>query len=86
VENLNFDKQGETMKHTLDITQDKCPLTFIKTAHQLSKMEAGEILEILMPGGEPLESIPKELEEYGHEVLSIENISTTQYKVTVKKR
>ena len=73
------------MKHTLDITQDKCPLTFIKTAHQLSKMEPGEILEISMSGGEPLESIPKELEEYGHEVISIENVSENEYKVTVKK-
>jgi TusA-related sulfurtransferase len=73
------------MKHTLDITQDKCPLTFIKTAHHLSKMEAGEILEILISDGEPLESVPKELEEYGHEVLNIEKISETQYKITVKK-
>ena len=47
------------MKFLLDITKDHCPMTFVKTKLQLEKLDAGDILEVLLNEGEPLENVPK---------------------------
>ena len=56
----------------LDITQDICPMTFVKTRLLIEKMSPGEIAEIRLTGGEPLENVPESVTELGHQVLSIE--------------
>ena len=55
----------------LDITDDVCPMTFVRTRLLIEKMSAGETAEIRLTGGEPLENVPDSLVELGHEVLEI---------------
>lgn len=56
----------------LDITEDICPMTFVKTRLLIEKMAPGEIAEIRLTGGEPLENVPASVTELGHQVLGIE--------------
>ena len=56
----------------LDITEDICPMTFVKTRLLIEKMSPGEIAEIRLTGGEPLENVPGSVTELGHQVLSID--------------
>lgn len=56
----------------LDITEDICPMTFVKTRLLIEKMSPGEIAEIRLTGGEPLENVPASVTELGHQVLGIE--------------
>ena len=56
----------------LDITKDHCPMTFVKAKLALSRISSGDILEITLTGGEPLENVPRSAAEEGHKVLSIE--------------
>lgn len=58
--------------HFLDITEDICPMTFVKTRLLIEKMAPGEIAEIRLTGGEPLENVPASVTELGHQVLGIE--------------
>ena len=39
---------------TLDITKEHCPMTFVKTKIELSRLQTGDILEVLLSEGEPL--------------------------------
>ena len=55
----------------LDISADFCPMTFVKTKLQLQKMASGEILEVKLSEGEPLESVPENVEHSGHKIVSI---------------
>ncbi|MEE2701659.1 MAG: sulfurtransferase TusA family protein [Thermodesulfobacteriota bacterium] len=55
----------------LDISSDFCPMTFVKTKLQLKKMSSGEILEVKISEGEPLESVPENVEHDGHKVISV---------------
>jgi TusA-related sulfurtransferase len=55
----------------LDITDDVCPMTFVRTRLLIEKMNAGETAEIRLTGGEPLENVPDSVAELGHEVLGI---------------
>ena len=41
----------------LDITKDHCPMTFVKTKLKLELLEEGDILEVLLKAGEPLENV-----------------------------
>jgi TusA-related sulfurtransferase len=69
----------------LDITQEHCPMTFVKTKFALSKLRAGDTLEVLLTAGEPLENVPRSAREQGFQVLSVEQIGAETYKVIIKK-
>lgn len=72
--------------YTLDITKEHCPITFVKTKLMLEKLDKGDILEILLTKGEPLDNIPKTLIEQGNKVLDIKNISENIFKIVVEKQ
>ncbi|MEL0322821.1 MAG: sulfurtransferase TusA family protein, partial [Rhodospirillales bacterium] len=54
------------VKHRIDITEDRCPMTFVRTRLALDKMLAGEKLEVILRGGEPAQNVPKSAKELGH--------------------
>ena len=70
---------------TLDITREHCPMTFVKTKIELSRLQEGDILEVLLSEGEPLENVPANAREQGYNVLSVEHVEGTTHKVTIKK-
>ena len=41
------------MKQVLDITKEHCPMTFVKTKIELSKLQPGDILEVLLSEANP---------------------------------
>ena len=71
--------------HVLDITKEHCPMTFVKTKIELSKLQPGDILEVLLAEGEPLDNVPRNVKEQGFNVLSVEHVEGTTHKVTIKK-
>ena len=56
------------MARTLDITDQTCPLTWVRTKLALEAMASGEELVVLLPEGEALENVPRSAREAGHEV------------------
>ncbi len=61
-----------TIKHFLDITQDTCPLTFVKTKILIERMAPGDTAIVRLRGAEPLGNVPRSVREHGHEVISLE--------------
>ena len=59
--------------HFLDITGDVCPITFVKTKLLMERVTSGEVVEIRLPSGEPLENVPRSVREEGHTILSLES-------------
>ena len=72
-------------KYKLDITKEHCPMTFVKTKLELEKLHDGDILEVLLSPGEPLENVPKSAKEQGYKVLEISRIDEKTYKVEIAK-
>jgi tRNA 2-thiouridine synthesizing protein A len=54
--------------HTLDVTADTCPLTWVRTKLALERLAPGETLLVEVPEGEALENVPRSAAEAGHEV------------------
>ncbi|AUC62241.1 hypothetical protein AA637_14305 [Cyanobacterium sp. HL-69] len=55
----------------LDLRGTPCPLNFIRSKLQLEKMPSGELLEIWLDGGEPIEQVPNSLKMEGYHIESI---------------
>jgi TusA-related sulfurtransferase len=69
----------------LDITKEHCPMTFVKTKIELAKLKVDDILEVLLTEGEPLENVPRTAKEQGYNVLSVEPVESSVYKVIIRK-
>ncbi len=51
-----------------------CPLNFVKTKIELSSMKSGDLLEVLLDDGEPIENVPGSIINEGHKVLEQKKI------------
>ena len=61
-------------------------MTFVKTKIELSKLKQGDILNVKLSEGEPLENVPKSASEQGFKVLSVTETSTKGvYNVEIEK-
>jgi TusA-related sulfurtransferase len=69
----------------LDITREHCPMTFVKTKIELSKLQTGDTLEVLLTEGEPLTNVPKSASEQGFKVLDISHVKDNVHKITIEK-
>jgi tRNA 2-thiouridine synthesizing protein A len=56
----------------LDITQDTCPMTFVRARLALDRMKSGQVLRIRLRGQEPLRNVPRSAREQGHQVLAMD--------------
>lgn len=60
-----------TRHHSIDITEETCPMTFVLVRLALDQMKTGEVLEIRLRGEEPRRNIPLTAQEQGHTVLGM---------------
>jgi TusA-related sulfurtransferase len=56
----------------LDISNEVCPMTFVRTRLALDRMAPGGVLLVKLRGEEPLRNVPRTATEQGHQVLSLE--------------
>ena len=60
-------------------------MTFVKTKIELSKLSEGDVLEVLLAEGEPLDNVPRNAKEQGYNVLGVEHVEGTTYRVLIQK-
>jgi tRNA 2-thiouridine synthesizing protein A len=56
------------MAAALDITELRCPMTWVRTKLELERLPVGEVLVVTCPPGEALENVPRSAAEAGHDV------------------
>ncbi len=54
---------------SIDITQQRCPMTFVRTRLALDRLLPGQVLAVLLKGEEPRRNVPATATEQGHEVI-----------------
>lgn len=72
----------------LDVRPYACPLTYVKTRIALDRLAEGELLEVWLAAGEPLESVPRSAAEDGHRVVAVEPLEdgAGAFRVLLEKR
>jgi TusA-related sulfurtransferase len=61
------------MNQKLDLRGTPCPINFVRSKLQLEKMSSGELLEIWLDSGEPIEQVPNSLSMEGYTIEFIED-------------
>ena len=88
-ENEQKSSAGEPEAISPDVKKDfrgvMCPMNFVKTKIALTPMQSGQILEILLDDGAPIENVPGSVKNEGHTILSTEKIEN-YWKVLIKKK
>ena len=80
---------GEPEAISPDVKKDfrgvMCPMNFVKTKIALTPMQSGQILEILLDDGAPIENVPGSVKNEGHTILSTKKVEN-YWKVLIKKK
>jgi TusA-related sulfurtransferase len=71
--------------YLLDITGDRCPMTFVKIRLMLDKIQIGESLEVCLKGAESLSNVLRSVEELGHIVSPTINLEDDIHILIIKK-
>jgi len=70
----------------LDITNDKCPITFVKTKIALEKLKSDQYLNIYIKKGEALDGLPSSLKELGYKIDNKIKISNDVFSLEISKK
>lgn len=71
--------------YTLDERGEVCPVPDVDTRRKLKEMKSGEVLEVLVDYALSKERIPTGVKEIGGEVISIEEIGPSEWRILIKK-
>ncbi|MFW2499826.1 sulfurtransferase TusA family protein [Clostridium diolis] len=69
----------------VDITDVVCPVTFVKAKVALEELSNGQVLEIKLNDGEPIQNVPRSLKNEKHKVLSVDKNEDGTYTIAVVK-
>ncbi len=56
---------------SIDLLGVVCPMNFVKAKLKLESMEDGQILEVLLDSGEPIQNVPKSIKDEGHKIVEV---------------
>lgn len=70
-------------KILLDITNDKCPITFVKTKIALEQLKPHQYLIVHIKKGEALDGLPSSLKELGYDISSKIKINDDTFSLKI---
>ena len=77
-------KPVEEIVDSLDLKGVACPFNYVQAKIRLETMTLGQLLEVTIDDGEPIENVPKSLTNDGHEVIDTKKVGQ-HYRLTVRK-
>ena len=69
----------------LDITDVVCPVTFVKAKVALDELGEGQILQLHLNDGEPVQNVPKSVKDEGHRILKLLDNEDGTYELFIQK-
>ncbi|MDR2166044.1 MAG: sulfurtransferase TusA family protein [Zoogloeaceae bacterium] len=76
---------AERVERFKDYRGVACPMNFVKTKMDLAQMKSGELLEIVLDDGAPIENVPQSVRAEGH-VIEEQIRKGTAWHVTIRKK
>ncbi len=78
-------QEAQVLKVVKDLRRVACPMNFVRTKLELSKLKPGDILEIWLDEGEPIENVPGSVKAEGHRVIAQNKIGD-YWSVVIEKK
>lgn len=77
---------AERPQRTKDFRGVLCPMNFVRTKLELATLQSGDLLEILLDDGKPIENVPGSVRLEGHQILSQTQQPDGHWSVLIKKK
>ena len=71
---------------SINIKGEVCPYTFVKSKLAMEKLESGQVLEIILDHKPATENVPRSMQNEGNQVIVVEKINDTDWRIVVKKK
>ena len=69
----------------VDLTIEKCPLTLLRAVEVLDPMQAGELVDILVKGADPVRDMVVNLEKEGHSILDVVDAGNDVHRIRIRR-
>jgi sulfite reductase (ferredoxin) len=76
---------GEAPKRVKDLRGVACPMNFVRTKLELASLQSGDLLEVWLDDGQPINNVPGSVRNEGHQVLKQEPVEN-YWKVVIRKK
>lgn len=73
------------LKHELNLRGVGCPMNFVKTLLKLEELTGGDLLEVLLDPGEPVQNVPRSVREEGHRIRELAR-DGDGYRLLIEKK
>ncbi len=80
------DMANTTADKVIDLKDEVCPYTFVKSKLALEQLSAGQVLEIHLGNSESAGNVPRSIDLEGHEVVAVDKPEAGHWVVTVRRR
>lgn len=70
---------------SIDLRGVMCPINFVKTKLKLETLESGDVLEVILDSGEPIQNVPKSIKEEGHKIIEVKKDDEGYFRLKVQK-
>ncbi len=70
---------------TKDLRGVLCPFNFVKTKVELARLKAGDLLEIWLDDGAPIENVPGSVRDEGHKII-LQERQGDHWRVVIEKK
>jgi TusA-related sulfurtransferase len=62
-----------------------CPMNLVYTKVELAKLQSGQVLEVILDDGAPINNVPGSAVKEGHAILRQEQLEDTAWSVLIRK-
>lgn len=72
--------------HSIDLTGELCPFTFVRTKLALEDLPIGAELRVIVDHEPAVRNVPRSAIEWGQEVLGVTRLSVGTWAIDLRKR
>ena len=77
---------AEQLDMQLDITNELCPMTFVRTRLALDRLSPGQRLDVRLRGDEPLRNVSNNVVSLGHALLATRPMDDGSVVLEIRRR
>lgn len=71
---------------TRNLRKVSCPMNLVYTKVELSKLSSGQVLEVILDDGAPINNVPGSVLKEGHAIISQEQLADSAWVVFIRKK
>lgn len=75
----------EKIDGSLNLKGVTCPINFVKAKLKLETLSDGQVLELIIDDGEPIQNVPRSIKEEGHKIIKVEKLPDGSFKLLIRK-